>query len=366
MTRQVLLGFVMLWVLTALAAPRFFVEATIDETRPWVQAQTVVRIRFFQGGDLNGLEWLPPQARLADIVVLGEETVNEVLREGQRYRVHERRYAVTPFASGDIEINGAGVRGRLPGSLLPANWQSGPLPLQVRPAPAGMVRWLPARNLHVTESWSGESAVGRIMTRTIMIEAEGIRATSLPIPDFSVAGASVIAHPPKRTEEQRGDFIIARLSQSFDILPQRAGELDVQPVHVAWWKVGAGEAAASSLPGRRLKIPPVAQPEEPPPADWTLPGIALLLGALTWFGWRFLYWQWLCRFGTLQRLGAVLLERGCRRWPNDPPLSLLDLGSRLSDQRAAQLLQALDAHLYGGRELTTEVRRLGASVGGAC
>lgn len=95
------------------AAPDLLLEAQLEPARVQVQTEAVYRLRFYQGIDVRDLAISGPSARLADFRLLGADRVYEAARDGRRYRVRERRYAVFPFASGELDITGAHVTGRI-------------------------------------------------------------------------------------------------------------------------------------------------------------------------------------------------------------------------------------------------------------
>ena len=162
-----------------------FVEAEVDRGTPWVQSQVTYTLRAWQGSDLRELVLAGPQARLAEVRVLGPATVREAERSGRRYRVHEQRFAVLPFASGEVELAGAHLAGKPPGTTRPLRIEAPAITLRVRPVPpeADAARWLPADDVVLSETWSpagGEAAVGKPLLRRIRIEARGVEATQIP------------------------------------------------------------------------------------------------------------------------------------------------------------------------------------------
>jgi hypothetical protein len=354
----------------ARAAPAFFVEAEVDSAAPWVQAQATLRLRFFQGADVRDIELAGPPARLADIRPLGAATVGEAVRDGRRYRVHERHFAILPFASGRLELAEAHASGRLPGSARRSHWSAPVIALEVRPAPAGITDWLPARALRLAESWSAAAnapAVGQPLLRTVRIEATGVAATLLPEIRFDVPGASVLARPPRIETRVAGTTLHASREQDFEILPTRAGALEIPSLHLAWWKVGAGATAVAQLPGQIFEIPgtPTLATAATPRTPWLFPvmGLALLLFAARFtFRHRLLWKLWLAnRKNDRAALKACLLDWGRQHWENDPPSSLIAIANRLSDAGTAQALRQLDAALYG-KEIGRSVGRLPSAV----
>jgi hypothetical protein len=102
----------LLYALPAQAAQDVLIEAELEPAEVRVQAQAVYRLRVLHAVDVRELRMVGPSARLADFRVIGDDRVFEAQRDGRRYRVHERSYAVIPFASGTLELSGAYATGR--------------------------------------------------------------------------------------------------------------------------------------------------------------------------------------------------------------------------------------------------------------
>lgn len=370
----------LLWLFaTALhAAPLSFVEANIDTTTPWVQSQATLRLRFFQATAVNDIKLAAPQSQLADIQPLGGATISEIERDGRHYRMHEQHFAILPFASGHLELTGAGASGRLPGSSRRTHWPTPVLVLTVRPAPPHISDWLPARTLRLSESWSvGTLAIGQTLLRTVRIEANGVSPTQLPGVALEIAGASVLAHPPRFATHVTDKALVAIREQDFEILPTRSGHLVIPGLPLAWWSVGStdgatrgtGEMAVATLPGRSFEISGPAAP--PAPASALLPhrgfyaGLTLILVLLfLWLAPRirafWLLWR-ACRSGGI----PALIDWGRQRFPAAPPGNLIALAERLPEDKA-RTLRALDSSNYGQAQPRPSAIRVFAALARVC
>ena len=332
------------------AAPLFFVAAEVDQPAPRVQAEVRVTLSFFQGGDVRDVKFIAPPLRLADIEPEDKPSITEVMQDGVRYRRHQQTYRVRPFASGPLELSGLGVAGRRPGAQGREQWLAPVLHLTVRPAPTGTDHWLPARQVSLREIALEQPApaVGQPWLRTLVIEGDGVEASALPELSMTVDGATVIARPPRTDQRLSGNRRLLVREQTFEIVPQRAGSLRLPPVVVAWWEVTGDVPAVSRLPARDLAVrgPPLL-PREP----WVWPAWSLWLGAVLgvmFFVYRSRFWwrvQLALFTGRPESMRRALLEWGCARWREDPPLNLLALASRLG--KAGAGVRALDGLCYG-------------------
>lgn len=375
-------------LLLALALPALasdlLLEAELDAAQSPVQAQVVYRLRFLHAVDVRGVQMVGPSLRLANLHAIGEDRVYEAHRAGKRYRVHERRYAVFPFASGTLEFSGAHVTGRVPASSpsgeRPLRLDFPPRALAVLPAHPQMegAPWLPARSLQLSEQWTAlEEGAQR---RTIRIEAAGVEAAQLPELRMDVPGMEVV--PGTRHLETRfaGERSIASSEQSFVLVPARGGVFEVPALPLRWWNVDTGAPALALLPGRRLSVdlpPPQPLPQQPavtpaPAAAFALGPVTVAAGVVSCLLLLCVYWRRarLRRAWQLRRAcmtgDALGVRDGLLAWwagdAQDAPLTLAALAGCMRDQAAREALQAFERSLYGPAGQSWAPRVLAALV----
>lgn len=358
--------FLLLCALPALAAQDVLLEAELDPPEVRVNAQAVYRLRVLQAVDLADLKITGPSARLADFREIDNGRVYEAQRDGRRYRVHERRYAVFPFASGTLELSGAQATGRIlstkassPDHRLPLRLDAPSRTLTVLPTgvEADAAPWLPARALTLTENWTTE---GKEHRRTVRIEAVGIDATQLPEVPMQVDGMTVHAEAALLDNRFAEEQNVATRVQDFVLTPIRAGKLIVPVLQLPWWHVELDSPALATLPARTIDgLPASAAPATP--AARTIPVVTIALAttavllagvALTiWRRRRILYAAWQLRLayrtGNVHAVRDGLLQWAASVWPESPPRTLSALGSQLRDPGARRALDAIERALYG-------------------
>lgn len=350
--------------MTAGAEPALRVEAEITPAQPRVQSQAIYTLRALQGADVRDIVLVAPQAALAELRPLGATTLREVERKGRRYRLHERRFAVLPLASGSLLLSGAHVSGRAAGSATVARWEAPPLSIEVKAVPPGIdaARWLPAQQLALSETWSpaGDSlAQDSHVRRSIRIEARGVTAAQIPELIPEIPGMRVTPLPPRLETRVEGNWLVAVREQDFLLLPLHAGTISVPPLQLGWWQVGAGATVIASLPPRTLDVAGMAAHGSPPSSHdrfGMLPAtgaLLLLLGASVWLGGRLRrhpLWalRRACATDNPAAARSALLEWAATRWRDEPPRSLPAIAARLArDHHAVAALNDLDRHLYG-------------------
>lgn len=353
--------------LPALAAQDVLIEAELDPAKVHVSAQAIYRLRVYQAVDVQDLRIIGPSTHLADFRAIGDGRVFETQRSGRRYRVHERSYALFPFASGTLELSGAHATGRIvsPDAKSADGRQAirlnaPPRSLTVLPVngAADNAPWLPAYDLKLTESWSAADGVHR---RTIRIEALGVDAAQLPALQVTADGMSVRAEAPHLENRFAGERNVAVREQTFVMMPLRAGKIAIPMLQLPWWQVERNSPVQATLLARTLNDSPAdMQTVEPSPTPLSSASIvaltipAMLLPVLGLLAWRRRHaviaaWQLrrACRESNVHAVRDGLLQWAARTWPHAPPRTLAALGERLRNPGTRRALATLERALYG-------------------
>ena len=379
-----------------------WLEAALEPAQVYVQAQAIYRLRFYQAIDVRDLQMTGPSTRLADVRQIGPERVFEALRAGQRYRVHERSYAVFPFGSGALELSGAHVLGRVAAVAAPAadgrqamRLEAPVQTLTVQPTPAAAAGapWLPAQSLTLSESWSPdvtEARPGQALRRSIRIEAVGIDAGQIPPLQVAAPGMRVDAEAPRIENRLAGERNIGVREQTYQLVALRAGTVLVPELKLYWWNLATDTLASATLPARTLQFAPADMPtagalpltraasssSSPTPAPlpsaskrwlWLVAAIllcaAMALAYARRVGVRAA--RRLRRVGRLGNAGAVrddLLQWAAAIWPQVPPATLPALAERWPDPAAHRALASLERCLYGPQRGHFDAATLNAIV----
>ncbi len=283
-------------VAAANAGDDFFLEVTADPQRVYVQQQVRVTVRFHYA--LNLTDGAVEELNLADAVVqkLGQDRSYDAERAGRRYRVMERRYAVTAQKSGSLTLPALSFRGRAlsgndPNALFfgrgrAVSTRAEALNIEVRPRPAGSGSgaWLPAQSL--TLQIDGLTAatparVGEPLTLTVTEIAQGLGFEQLPEPELpAIAGAEVYPDKSVTRSRENSGWIVGERSRKFAIVPKRAGKLEIPALSLDWWNAADDAAAKATTEAITLDVaeaaaaPATAAPAAPQPAvlDTAPPG----------------------------------------------------------------------------------------------
>jgi hypothetical protein len=252
-------------------------EVEVSPEQPYVQQQLIYTVRLLYAVTLLDGQLDEPLADGADIRRLGGDATYTRETEGRRYSVIERRYALTPLASGALEILAPRFRGRAlagprggrmfdPGS--PVSAVGDALSLQVRPRPAAAAQpWLPALALDYSLQ-SGASdvlKVGEPITLSLRLSARGLSAEQLPelsLPE--IEGAEI--YPDQETSQTREGprGIEGERSRSFAVVPTRPGQLRIPELSIDWWDTTADQAASARIAARSFSVEGSPRPTDTP------------------------------------------------------------------------------------------------------
>jgi hypothetical protein len=267
--------------------PPVLLEVEASPEQPVVQGKVIYTVRMLSRAPLRQVSLTEPRASGAIIERLGGERRGETYRKGQRYQAIERRYAIFPQRSGELDIDppvltaqvaeqaqrgGGNLRDRFFGGRdpfadlggmfsqdRPIRLQARRVSLDVQPQPPGTpMPWLPAESLTLEESWSPDPPVFRVgepVTRTLVITARGLSGSQLPdIPPAVAAGISVYPDKPQVSSRADGDTLVARRVMARAYVPSEAGVFTLPAIELAWWDAVDEQARMARLPAREVRV----------------------------------------------------------------------------------------------------------------
>lgn len=269
------------------------ITASVDETNPYVQQQVLLTVKIYRRINWQQAALSELDAGGNDLLVqqLGEDKHYRTQQEGKNWEVIERRFALFPQHSGELEISPftltaavADERQQRRGaysdpfdrffSRRPTRQQtvrSDAIRLQVKPVADGVLPWLAAKDLKLQENWSVDThqlQVGTSVTRTIAIIADGVSVGQLPqLKPVAVAGIKRYPDQPQTHEQATNQGLLSTSSQKFALIPARAGEFEIPPLEINWWNVSADRMETAILPATTIKVSgaaPVTSDAEPP------------------------------------------------------------------------------------------------------
>lgn len=253
--------------------PDMFLETEVSPQSPYVQAQLRYTVRLYfanalQSGQLN-------EPGNADVLIhrIGEDQQFSLTRDGRRYNVIERHYAMFAQRSGKLTIeapvlNGQVVERRrgarsfngLIGTTraVRVRGQAREITIQARPAqaqgPGWGQDWIPVQSVALSGQWEPAQSsmkVGEPVTLTLTLAVVGLTGEQLPeiVPE-KLTGFSVYPDQAKveTTFSAQGNALGTRV-QKIAFIPRQAGELTIPDIELRWWNTKTDREEIARLPG---------------------------------------------------------------------------------------------------------------------
>ncbi len=266
------------------AGQSIFLEATWDKPSAVVGAQRILTIRLYRAINTGSASLTEPQSDQAVIRKLAKDRVYETDRNGRRYKVNERRYAVFPQTPGELTISPVQFQGRIPttgrrrsspysmfddfgvdmdsffGGGKPVRVWSPSIKLTVTPMPKGVDpdKWMPAKDVQLIQRWepaNPEFRVGEPVTRVISMLVDGQPVDQLVDLDLATP-AGVKSYPDKPVEnEQVTDDGIIGIREFKDVLvPEKSGALRLPAISVQWWDTDAEKMRTTTIDEQTINV----------------------------------------------------------------------------------------------------------------
>ena len=250
-----------------------FIEASVDNTSPWVQSQVVMTLRFFLAIDIVDGGFGSPSADNLLVEQIGENTLQTETRDGRQYNVTESRFALFPQKSGTLTIDPVTLsvtvlaeRDRVRSLFSPTRKltrRSDPITLNVKARPStGAAWWLPAQQLTLDSQWQGDPASAQVdqpLTRTLVMRAQGVLESQLPrISIPAIDGLSLYAEDPQVAMGADASGLVSEQRTNWALIPQRSGTLTLPAISVEWFNTLTGQTEVTELPAETIEVSPSA------------------------------------------------------------------------------------------------------------
>ena len=252
-------------------------EIAIDDEAPYVQQQVLLTIRLLRRISLSDAKLTEP-ATSGDVIIkpLSKDRTYQDERNGKRYEVFERRFALFPQASGRLEIEPFTVTTQVSrgsrslfdpfrSSTTTRRVRSNALLLDVKPIPASFTgdTWLPATKLSLREEWDPDNDTitnGEPATRTLYLSSDGLTAGQLP--DFSplnIESTTVYPDQVQTQERESENGFTAIKQQKFALItkftdPGATPGIAIPPIELPWWNIETDQMEIARVSGRTLNV----------------------------------------------------------------------------------------------------------------
>lgn len=248
-------------------------EAQISEAKPYVQQTLIYMIMVVSKVALERVEHTPPSVSGAALERLDEQPLNYPFNmEGRRYNITAFRYAFTPLTLGEITIPKAQVKvvtGTRPfawpgtAGATPLELETNTIHLEIQPPVAsGQKSWLPLTMLKISGDLKkpASSQVGDPITLTLTLDAHGAAGVQLPSLERMLQSEAFKLYPerPQTSKEVVPDGSVLILSgrrvETYTLIPQQSGELQLPPLQIHWWDVRKQKAKVAEWKAPTIRI----------------------------------------------------------------------------------------------------------------
>ncbi len=302
--------------------PTVFIEVGITpEASPhYVNAQLALTVRVYYQQNLTEAAISQPEPALASVRLL-DELAFQADRNGVRYRVLERHYAIFPERSGELMIPPLQLSGRMVERRKDRLWQpsvrgrriqvkSEAIQLIIQPRPATAVgdSWQPARQLELSERLSASNGlrVGEPVTRTVIIDAVGLEENMITEPDWpEISQARIYPDQPQGISRDDGQWVLGHKEFRYAVVPEKEGELVLPELTVHWWDTVNDRQRTSVLASRVIQVQPSAVTLLPQQALPVLAPLAAGTPQDPGASSGPVYWRWLTLLFALLWLSAL-------------------------------------------------------------
>ncbi|MDX8414380.1 MAG: BatD family protein [Mariprofundales bacterium] len=268
-----------------------FIEAAITPEKGRVQQQLIYTVKLFRAVNLTQAQLSEPKVEHAVVVNLGNDRNYETVRNGRRFVVTERKYAIFPQQRGTLTIAPLRFDGQVMGGRSmfdPFNRMgqvvrrfSNPVTVEVAGVPSVWHggSWLPATALTLTQTLSdGPYKVGEPITRKLVLRATGLTAAQLaPILDGVLPdGLKRYPDQPQTSDSKAAAGVVGVRSEKVAVIPLHGGSFILPGVDIAWWNTATGKIEVASVAPRTIRVEgaapaPVTTTTQPAPHAATPP-----------------------------------------------------------------------------------------------
>jgi BatD DUF11 like domain len=255
------------------AGEDIFIEVEAQPRDPYVQAEVVYTVRLFRAVNTHNTSLSDPRVSGVKAVIekLGDDISYESFRDGKRYQVVERKYAIFPQSSGTLTFEPVLFTGQL-GSRSPLLFgpfggqprttrrRSERIQLTARPIPDSFQngRWLPTTQLQLQEIWSKEPPVFRVgepITRTLALIADGLTAGQLPeIKPSLPPGFKQYPDQPILDDQISKEGVVGIRQEKIALIPTTDGDVVLPALDIPWWNTKQERIEHTRLPERKITV----------------------------------------------------------------------------------------------------------------
>ncbi len=254
----------------------YFLESSLSKHEVYVQEEVLYSLKFYFLGAFQG-NIRPPVFKNSLTTVLKDQVVYGKQVNHRQYTVYEWLYAVYPQQSGEMTISAPMISGiqqyrnRTKGIQEAAKPQT----LTVLPEPVSLKHnpndpWLPAKSVRLSEMWDTLPTtlrVGDSLTRTLILEVTGLRASQLPnLSTENQSGFKVYSDQPTTTESTLDSGLHTQQQLKQTIIFTQPGNISLPEQRINWFNTQTQKMETTILKSRQFTVLPALNGSSKSPA----------------------------------------------------------------------------------------------------
>ncbi len=265
-----------------------FLEVEATPSKVYVQSQVLYTLKFYFSVQIAQASLTEPEMADALVEKLGEDKNYKTNVNGIAYMVTERKYAIFPQKSGKLTIEPLILTADVVSQLAPRfngffrqqmtktkRVTSKAITLDVQAAPGDFTgkHWIPAEQVYIEESWSGDinnMKIGEPLTRTISLLAKGTTVAQLPELHNEADIPQLKSYPdqPVLKEKKQADGLIALREEKIAYIPSKAGSFTLPEIKVPWFNTQTKKMQVAAIPAKKITVVAAAEGQtEPTPTN---------------------------------------------------------------------------------------------------
>lgn len=265
---------------TSSAEKNLFLEVEVDHSSVYVQAQLIYTVKLFRAVDIQSASLTEPELSDGDAIIekLGDDKRYQITRNGVRFAVIERRYAIFPQQSGQLNIKPVEFKGQVVAqrrSFFDTTFNnttkriySKQIDIDVKAVPSKFTNknWLPSTELKLVDEWPENTKfrVGEPVTRTITLIANGLTAAQLPLLSIkNISGMKQYPDQPNLKDNVDEKGIIGIRQEKIAFIPTQAGLLTLPELNIAWWNTKTEHLEYARIDSKEISIAPSTSSNKP-------------------------------------------------------------------------------------------------------
>jgi len=249
-----------------------FLESSVDQQKVYVQQQVIFNVKIYRAVNTHYARLSEPRAGDSIVEKLGDDIQYEKMINNTRYVVTERRYAIFPQQSGELEISSVNFtadvndssqssRNRFLNTTRPVSVNSKAIKLHVAPQPATASNpWIPASEVVLADKWStgnNDLVVGEPVTWTLLLYAQGQSESQLPEVTLpKVEGFQWYPDTPQKERQINDKGILGQRVEKLAVIPSKEGQITIPEIQLKWWDTKSNSEKTAIIAAKIFNVLP--------------------------------------------------------------------------------------------------------------